>query len=505
MAAMTMLRKAWLKRRPQRLTALTLGMLGVVVVPGTGLAGATKGAALLPGDAPTKVALLGLAQAGVVPAPAETAAPPKEPSAPSEAVPTDLGVTRQAQPEVPSVSLEEAIARALKTNPAVAQSEGNVTNAAAAERSAVGAYIPTLSASASGSLSSTQRVEPVTGAVINGSADNYSAGLSTGWNVFTGGQRSATREQTKAQSGAASAQLRAQRASAVLEVQRAYYEVLRGTGLENVARSRIERARQNEEAAQRRLAVGSATRSDLLRAQLDHTTARDALRTAETQRASAALALGRLIGAEGAVEAKGTENLDPKPLAVSDETLVSDLEAQAPAVLAAASTLSASAAGVDVAKATYLPTVRLSAGYDWFNQDPSFNGGRTSWNVRLGLSYPIFDGFLREERVQRAKTAEVVSQVQLADTRRAVRTGAHQALNQLRLSADRIGLSEQSVEVAREDLKVQEERYRLGATTILELLTSQENLVQAEINLVSSRFDYRIAHAELEALAGRQL
>jgi len=105
----------------------------------------------------------------------------------------------------------------------------------------------------------------------------------------------------------------------------------------------------------------------------------------------------------------------------------------------------------------------------------------------------------------RARTQASVSQVELADTRRALRSGVGQALSQLRLAQDRISLAEQSVEVAREDLKVQQERYRLGATTILELLTSQESLVQAEINLVAARFDYQIARAELVALAGRPL
>ena len=52
---------------------------------------------------------------------------------------------------------------------------------------------------------------------------------------------------------------------------------------------------------------------------------------------------------------------------------------------------------------------------------------------------------------------------------------------------------------------MQEERYRLGVTTMLDLLTSQERLVQAENDLVSSRFDYQLARASLEALVGRTL
>ncbi|MFP2912425.1 TolC family protein, partial [Pyxidicoccus sp. 3LFB2] len=406
---------------------------------------------------------------------------------------------------VVSVTLEEAIARALKTSPQVAQAAGTVTTSEAAERSAFGAYLPSLSANASSSLASSNRLDPETGAVVSGSNDTYSAGLSAGWDVFTGGQRGANRRQAQAQSSAAEAQLTAQQSTAVLDVQRSFYEVLRAEGLEEVAKSRIERAKQNAEAAERRLAVGSATRSDLLRSKLELTTARESLLTAETQRTSASLALGRLIGEDGPVDAKPLANLEPRPVALTEEALVNEVVARAPAVLAAEADLRASEAGVGSAKSAYLPTVRLSGGYDWFNQDLGFAGGRTSWSVRLGLSYPIFDGFLREERVVRARTQASVSQVQLADTRRAVSSSVGQSLSQIRLASERINFAKESVEVAQEDLKVQQERYRLGATTILELLTSQESLVQAEIDLVAARFDYQIARAELEALAGRPL
>ncbi|WP_223758267.1 TolC family protein [Myxococcus sp. RHSTA-1-4] len=411
----------------------------------------------------------------------------------------------RAEQPVLSVTLEEAIARAMKVNPQVAQAAGTVTTSAAAERSAFGAYLPSLSANANGSLASTQRLDPTTGAVLSGSNDTYSAGLAASWDVFTGGQRSATRRQTRAQSNAAEAQLIAQRSTAVLDVRRSFYEVLRAEGLEEVARSRIERAKQNAEAAERRLSVGSATRSDVLRSRLELTTARESLLSAQTQRTSAALALGRLIGVDGPVDAKPLEDLEPKALALTEDALVDEITASAPSVLAAEADLRASEAGVGAAKSEYLPTVRLSGGYDWFNQDLALTGGQTSWSVRLGLSYPIFDGFLREERVVRAKTQASVSQVGLADTRRAVRSSVGQSLSQLRLASERITFAQESVEVAKEDVKVQQERYRLGATTILELLTSQESLVQAEIDLVAARFDYQLARAELEALAGRPL
>jgi outer membrane protein TolC len=56
-----------------------------------------------------------------------------------------------------------------------------------------------------------------------------------------------------------------------------------------------------------------------------------------------------------------------------------------------------------------------------------------------------------------------------------------------------------------EDLRVQRERYRLGAATLLEMLVAQASLDQAEVNKVQARLDYLVAKAQIEALIGREL
>ena len=105
--------------------------------------------------------------------------------------------------------------------------------------------------------------------------------------------------------------------------------------------------------------------------------------------------------------------------------------------------------------------------------------------VHLGTSY-----------AQLGNAAEARRQV-LADV-----TAALAALDAARL---RIGITQTSVQAAQEDLRVQQERFRLGAATIVEVLTSQEALDQAEVDAVNARFDYVRARADLSALIGRPL
>ena len=68
-----------------------------------------------------------------------------------------------------------------------------------------------------------------------------------------------------------------------------------------------------------------------------------------------------------------------------------------------------------------------------------------------------------------------------------------------------VDLAEQNVDLSEESLRVVQERYRLGLATILELQDAQITLTQAEVDLVSRRFDYEVAIAAIEALLGRSL
>ena len=98
-----------------------------------------------------------------------------------------------------------------------------------------------------------------------------------------------------------------------------------------------------------------------------------------------------------------------------------------------------------------------------------------------------------------------VAAARAADARRQVNAQLTQQLAALFTAYAQIEISRANVAAATEDLRVQQERYRVGAATILELLTSQANLTQAQVSLVQARFDYLIARAQVEALVGRTL
>ncbi|HZA15082.1 MAG TPA: TolC family protein [Myxococcaceae bacterium] len=393
------------------------------------------------------------------------------------------------------VTLDQAIERALRHNPQMVQSRGTQEVAAAAERTAFGNYLPSLSTQANTSVAGSAGTYGVAGP---------SAGVSLSYDLFTGFRRRAQRAQAEAQSGSARAGVVQSRAGVALAVEQTFFENLRARELEDVAKARVQRALQGLDAAQRKSAAGSGTRSDLLRAELERNTADRALLEARTQRETSAYALGRQIGADGAVDADADAQTAMPPAQLDEEQFVNEVLQASPDVRLAEASLRSAQAGVQVARSEYFPQLSLGTGYDWRWGTGSAVPVDSGWSVGLGLSYPLFDGFRREETGTRARVQESVASATLADTRRAVRANAEQLLGSLRLAREQIGLAEKSVAVAEEDLRVQQERYRMGVTTMLELLTSQASVVEAQTNLAAARFDYRLAYATLLALAGRQ-
>ncbi len=405
-----------------------------------------------------------------------------------------------------TLTLDEAVERALRANPQMVQASTTLGTAEFSVRQTWASFLPSLSVSTGASVSASERFNPQTNTVVSSpSSDNYNARFNSSLDIFTGGRRGAELRSARADARAAEAGLVEQRFAVTLQVKQAFFNVLRAEEQIQVGEVRVELAEEGLAAAERRLSVGSATRSDVLRARLELTDARQTLLDARAQKRTAAYALGRLVGVEGPVEPRLLEPLEPEPLAVDRDELTELALARSPAVAAARADAEAGDAGLSAARAQWFPSLSAGAGYTVANDDPTLSQATNSWSLSLGLSYPIFNGLSREASIERARATATVAEARLADARRQTRAEVERLVLDVEVTAERVALLRESVEVAEEDLRVQRERYRLGASTILDQITSQLNLIQAEMSLIAARYDYQIARAELEALVGREL
>jgi outer membrane protein len=123
----------------------------------------------------------------------------------------------------------------------------------------------------------------------------------------------------------------------------------------------------------------------------------------------------------------------------------------------------------------------------------------------FSASYPLFNNYQREFALTQARVSAVNADATLRDARLAALQTLVQQLAALRAAQEQIQIQQVSIASAEEDLRVQQQRYALGASTLLDVLTSQTTLNQQRAGLIQARQAYRLAHAQIEALIGRDL
>lgn len=415
-----------------------------------------------------------------------------------------VAVSTPAAAQQVEVTLTEAIQRALQVQPAMIQARGVVRDAAAARRVAYGAFLPSLSISSDASRNSTPRRDPSTD-VVYPPGYTYSVGLSASLVQFNPFRRLADRSATSSSVQAAEAAAVNQRFGTTLDTKTAFYAAIANEELVRVAESQVRRAQQQLQISVEKLRAGSATRSDSLRSRVDYGNARIALLEAQANLATAQANLGRQIGLAQPVRAVPDTVLPPLP---DTAALRATALETAPLVEQATSRARAAGAQVIAARSQYLPSLTISYTNNQNSLDAPWQGlgnYNETFNWRFGLSWPLFNGFAREQAQVTASTARDLAQANEADARRQVNAQLTQQLAALATTYEQISIAQDNLAAATEDLRVQNERYRVGAATILDLLTSQAALTQAQVNVVQTRFNYLIARAQVEATVGRML
>ncbi len=407
------------------------------------------------------------------------------------------------------ISLTEAVRLAHRNAPATVQARGQVTSGNAALRSAYGAFLPNISVSAGSSrLPGSERFDSEGRLFTTDPQWQYSSGLSANLELFSGFRRFSELRGAKADIASAEANETLQEFNIALSVKQQYYNVLAARESQSAAQSQLEQAEQQLRAAAARVAQGAATKSDSLRSVIQVGNARLALLTAQNNLRVANATLSRLIGSSETVTAVD-DSLETSIGAAVDSVQLVAMANDGPGVRQAAASARAAGAAARTARSPYLPTISMSVSRSGGGLDNPFGYGdkpyRYTNNLRLSLSYPLFNGFSREEQVTRTRVQEDVANAQLRDARLAAQQQLVQHLGTLRLAEERVQIQRASVEAAEEDLRVQQQRYTLGASTLLDLLTSQLTLNQARASLIQARLDARVARAQIEALIGREL
>lgn len=407
-----------------------------------------------------------------------------------------------AADSIPRITLDEAVRRSARNDPAYVAAEGAVGSAVWVRRaSRYNLFLPSLSANSDASRFSTPVFNLGTGRLEDLAV---SARIDARYDLFLGGRKFAELRRSTADLERAEALEREARFDVALRTERDYYQVLVEEELQRVARERARRATEQMTVARARVLSGAAVSTDSLQLLLELNQARVALLQVTTALRVARLQLGRRVGMDGPAQPAATDTLPADELPLTLDQAIAEARERGPAFVATRASEDAAEALVRAQQGLYLPQLSLSASRGAF--DNRFFPQRTARSaLTLSLSVPIWNNGQREVLVEQARAARAVARATRRDQDRAAERDLTEVYEAYATSRSTTGLRREGVVVARENYRVQNTRYKAGAAAILDLLAAQVQLTEAEANLVQATFATRIALAELETMLGRRL
>jgi len=433
----------------------------------------------------------------------------------------------QAQP----LTLEECIARALDDNTDVRLSQQSVLRARADLKSVRADYLPSVNATLFGYTRSrtgssvriqenpSGEVDPETGqrilreesTLIPGiDRNSYSFSTSLNQTLYDAGRRAnnyaaAQRDLTGTEYGFSSSQV-----DVTAQVKRRYFDLLKARELVEVQEEAVTLSEKQLENARARLEVGSGTEVDVLRLRVALDNARAQLINNEQSVIIARANLNHIMGAsirtplEVVPLQEGQWNTPV--LQDSLAPLIERAQQHNPNLLRLDQAALAAEHGIAAAHSAYRPRLGGNVSYSRNNEvfDSIYQDLNRSYrlNVGVSLTYNLFDGGIRRANVDRARTALETAKMNLEQQQREIALAVEVSHLELVRLEKILRIAESTVELAGEDLRLAQERYRVGKGRLLEALDAQVSFTEARSNLVRTRYDMKIAEADLERLVG---
>lgn len=413
------------------------------------------------------------------------------------------------------LTLDEAIARALRESNRVAELRARGEGAEAAAEGRAAGRLPQVSVQAG--YTRTNHVDefgiPQPGAPLRliypDIPDNYRSRLDLTWPLYTGGRVESLTRAARAEAGATSNDLAAVEADVRLEVTRAYWNAVTAAQTVHVVQQALERLDAHIRDLRARLDEGLIPPNDVLSAEAQRS--RQEVQVIEARNASElGLAdLRRLIGADPGIPLQLTT-----PLEAGSQAEPGELSAQIalaktarPERAALVQRVAAAGARVDAAASARKPNVAVNGGVDYARPNPRIfprlGEWRESWDVSVNASWLLWDAGRRSADVAEASATRKALEARLADFDSLVELEVRQRRLDLEAGRAAVRAAGDGVRSATEARRVVGERFAAGVATSTDVLEAQVALLQAELDETRAKAGVRLAEARLARALGR--
>lgn len=411
-----------------------------------------------------------------------------------------------AQDDMPQQwTLRDCIDYALEHNITIRRNRISVESTQEDVKTAKADFLPSLSGNISQRI--VNRPNSASGTIISGdnittseskTSYNGSYGIDANWTVYNGSKRVNTVKQQQLNSRMAELSVDESENSIEESITQLFVQILYSDEAVKVNESTLEVSRQQYERGRQLFDAGSIASSDLAQLEAQVSSDNYQLVTAQTTLQNYKLQLKQLLELDGDFEmALDMPQMDDSsvliPLPTKDDVYQTALNLR-PEIESGKLNIESSDLSIKLARASYIPSLSLSAGIGTTNangSDFSFSEQvKQNWNNSIGLtlSIPIFDKRQTKSAVNKAKLQRQTSQLDLLDNQKTL----YKTIESLWLSANS---AQQQYVAATQKLKSTQasyalvnEQFSLGMKNTVELLTEKNNLLSAQQETLQAKY-----------------
>lgn len=410
------------------------------------------------------------------------------------------------------LTLEQAIATALQNNYDIQLSRNDSAIAAIDYTYRNAVFLPRLN----GNIGTTwnrnnQNQEFSDGRKREGKVktDNINAQLGLNWTLFDGLKMFATREKAAELIRLGQYITKDQIVNTIATVINTFYNIARQEQQLKAIREQMEINQIRVTLAERRLDIGVGTKPDVLQSKVDLNAQRAAELEQQTLMGQLKAQLNQLMNI--AIDADYLVN-DSIPLntSIALGDIQSGMQTNNPALLLAQKNIDIAALTLRERRAEQFPVVSFNGAYNFSrtNNDIALNQALPLFNQNKGFNYgltatiPIFNNFNQRRLIRQAKLDIQFRELVYANQKSQLNLAVINAFKEYEQQKKALALEEENILLAKENVNIALEVYRLGASTILQLREAQISLESAYNRLISARYDTKVAETELLRLKG---
>ena len=463
-----------------------------------------------------------------------------------------------------ALTLQEALALATRFNPSLRQVTNDIRGANAAVRAAYGGYLPSVDASLSSEFQQGGR-QIFSGASLGASSDAMQSSYRFGINYRLSAATFINPSLQKASREGVEADITGVESVVRSNVTQQYLNVLAAKARADLQDTLVIAAEAQVVLAKAREIVGSGTQLDVRRAEV----ARGQVQVQQIRERNQVdieeLRLFQEMGVEPRTDVELTTTFPVEPFNQDLASLLALARERNPVLLATRQRERVAELGVKRQRGEYMPALTMSTGlsgytYEYTNpnflvqqaqgqvvsqqaacvqreqrfaavglphqlagcgsvvftdaqaaalrqQNNQFPFGFTSSprSISATLSLPVFDGFARALRRQEAVAASDDARHAVRARELAVTTDVTAAYLTLQTALRTVSLQERNAAMARDEMKLSQDRYRIGMAGFIDLTQSRDAFERAESARITAIYDYHKAFAALESTVGRPL